>query len=442
MNDLFEKAPIPKAYFHLALPVVLGMVASMIYNLADTFFVAQTGNADLVAGIALGSPLFSFMLAIGDIFGLGGSAVISRALGKHHYEQSARISSFCFYIAIALSLVITALLLVFEQPILGLLGATAATRPYISDFYRILVLGSTFIIVSLVPGNIIRTEGLAQLSMIATISGTVLTIILDPLFLFGFHWGASGVAFANVLGYAVNTGLLVLFMRRTKTLSLAPKLAHVSRPDFKAVVAVGIPASLTNLTQSFGMMILNSYLAAYGAQAVAAMGIVQKIYMVVMMVMVGFAFGAQPLIGYTYGAKNWDRLRATLRFDLKIEGGYASICAIILMLFAPQLIKLFMNQAAIISMGTHMLRAMLLTTPLVGFILVFTTVFQSIGVAMSALTMALSRQAVLLGLAIVILAQLFGLTGIIWAQPVADVLTCLIGWALYHQAFKAIRTAA
>lgn len=442
MNDLFEKAPIPKAYFHLALPVVLGMVASMIYNLADTFFVAQTGNADLVAGIALGSPLFSFMLAIGDIFGLGGSAVISRALGKHHYEQSARISSFCFYIAIALSLVITALLLVFEQPILGLLGATAATRPYISDFYRILVLGSTFIIVSLVPGNIIRTEGLAQLSMIATISGTVLTIILDPLFLFGFHWGASGVAFANVLGYAVNTGLLVLFMRRTKTLSLAPKLAHVSRPDFKAVVAVGIPASLTNLTQSFGMMILNSYLAAYGAQAVAAMGIVQKIYMVVMMVMVGFAFGAQPLIGYTYGAKNWDRLRATLRFDLKIEGGYASICAIILMLFAPQLIKLFMNQAAIISMGTHMLRAMLLTTPLVGFILVFTTVFQSIGAAMSALTMALSRQAVLLGLAIVILAQLFGLTGIIWAQPVADVLTCLIGWAFYHQAFKAIRTAA
>ncbi|WP_457592030.1 MATE family efflux transporter [Lactiplantibacillus pentosus] len=392
--------------------------------------------------MALGSPLFSFMLAIGDIFGLGGSAVISRALGKHHYEQSARISSFCFYIAIALSLVITALLLVFEQPILGLLGATAATRPYISDFYRILVLGSTFIIVSLVPGNIIRTEGLAQLSMIATISGTVLTIILDPLFLFGFHWGASGVAFANVLGYAVNTGLLVLFMRRTKTLSLAPKLAHVSRPDFKAVVAVGIPASLTNLTQSFGMMILNSYLAAYGAQAVAAMGIVQKIYMVVMMVMVGFAFGAQPLIGYTYGAKNWDRLRATLRFDLKIEGGYASICAIILMLFAPQLIKLFMNQAAIISMGTHMLRAMLLTTPLVGFILVFTTVFQSIGAAMSALTMALSRQAVLLGLAIVILAQLFGLTGIIWAQPVADVLTCLIGWALYHQAFKAIRTAA
>lgn len=442
MNDLFEKAPIPKAYMQLALPVVLGMVASMIYNLADTFFVAQTGNANLVAGVALGSPLFSFMLAVGDIFGLGGSAVISRALGKHDYQLSARISSFCFYVAIALSFVLTAILLFFEDPILGWLGATSATRPYIADFYRILVLGSTFIIVSLVPGNIIRTEGLAQLSMIATISGTILTIILDPLFLFVFHWGASGVAFANVLGFAVNTGLLIIFMRRAKSLSLAPRLAHVSRPDFKAVVAVGIPASLTNLTQSVGMMILNSYLAAYGAQAVAAMGIVQKIYLVVMMVMVGFAFGAQPLIGYTFGAKNWERLRATLRFDLKIEGGYALVCAVILMLFAPQLIKLFMTQPAIVSMGTVMLRAMLLTTPLVGFILVFTTVFQSVGAAMSALIMALSRQAVLLGLAIVILAQLFGLNGIIWAQPVADVLTCLIGWFLYRRAFANIRLTA
>ena len=437
MNDLFEKAPIPKAYMQLALPVVLGMVASMIYNLADTFFVAQTGNADLVAGIALGSPLFTFMLAVGDIFGLGGSAVISRALGKHDYNQSARVSSFCFYVAIALSLVLTGLLLIFEAPILNLLGATAATRPYVADFYRFLVIGSTFIIVSLVPGNIIRTEGLAQFSMIATISGTILTIILDPLFLFVFHWGASGVAFANVLGFAVNTGLLVLFMRRAKSLSLAPKQARISRPAFKAVIAVGIPASLTNLTQSFGMMLLNSYLAAYGAQAVAAMGIVQKIYMVVMMVMVGFAFGAQPLIGYTYGAKNWDRLRATLRYDLKIEGGYALICAIILMTFAPQLIKLFMTQTAIVSMGTVMLRAMLITTPLVGFILVFTTVFQSVGAGTSALIMALSRQAVLLGLAIVILGYLFGLSGIIWAQPVADVLTCLIGWALYRRTFNA-----
>lgn len=433
MDELFEKAPIPKVYMKLALPVVLGMVAAMVYNLADTFFVAQTGNADLVAGIALGSPLFTFMLAVGDIFGLGGSAVISRVLGKHDYAASAKISSFCFYIAIGLSLILTVVLLVFETPILHLLGATKATQPYLADFYRILVLGSTFIIVSLVPGNIIRTEGLAKLSMIATLSGTVLTIILDPIFLFVCHWGASGVAFANVLGYVVNTSLLVIFMRRAKTLSLAPKVAHVSGATFRDIIGVGIPASLTNLAQTFGMMVLNSYLAAYGAQAVAAMGIVQKIYSIVMMVMIGFAFGAQPLIGYNFGAKNWPRLKAILRYDMKIEAGYAFICALILIIFAPQLIKLFMAQKTIVAMGTLMLRAMLITTPLVGLILVFTTVFQSVGASMSALVMALSRQAVIFAIAIVILAQLFGMNGIIWAQAVADGLTFIIGWLLYRQ---------
>ncbi|MCH4056911.1 MAG: MATE family efflux transporter [Lactobacillaceae bacterium] len=433
MDELFEKAPIPKVYMQLALPVVLGMVAAMVYNLADTFFVAQTGNADLVAGIALGSPLFTFMLAIGDIFGLGGSAVISRVLGKHDYAESGRISSFCFYIAIALSIILTILLLIFEAPILHLLGATKATQPYLADFYRVLVLGAIFIIVSLVPGNIIRTEGLAKFSMIATLSGTILTIILDPIFLFVCHWGASGVAFANVLGYVVNTGLLIIFMRKAKTLSLAPKAAHVSAPTFRAIIGVGIPASLTNLAQTFGMMVLNSYLAAYGAQAVAAMGIVQKIYSIVMMVMIGFAFGAQPLIGYNFGAKNWPRLKAILRYDMKIEAGYAFICVLILIIFAPQLIKLFMAQKAIVSMGTLMLRAMLFTTPLVGLILVFTTVFQSVGASMSALVMALSRQAVIFAIAIVVLAQLFGMNGIIWAQAVADGLTFIIGWGLYRK---------
>ncbi len=433
MDDLFEKAPIPKAYMQLALPVVLGMLASMIYNLADTFFVAQTGNANLVAGIALGSPLFSFMLAVGDIFGLGGSAVISRVLGKRNYNLSQRISSFSLYAAIILSLILTALMLVFETPILHLLGANAATMPYIRDFYHVMTLGSTFIIVSLVPGNIIRTEGLAKLSMVATLSGTLLTLILDPLFLFVCHWGAAGVAFANVLGYVVNTGLLIYFMRGAKKLSISPKLAHISRKIIWAVVSIGIPASITNFTQSFGMMLLNNYLAGYGANAVAAMGIAQKVYLVVMMIMIGFAFGAQPLIGYNYGAGNHARLREILRFDMLIEAGYAFICASILMLLAPHLIAAFLNQPTIVTQGTLMLRALLITTPFIGLILVFTTVFQSVGAPFSALIMALSRQAVIFAVALIVLSHFFGLAGVIWVQAIADIVTFLIGYSLYRR---------
>ncbi len=434
LDQLFARAPVPKVYMKIALPVVLGMVASMVYNLADTFFVAQTGNANLVAGIALGTPLFSFMLAIGDIFGLGGSAAISRLLGKKEHIQSAHLSSYCFYSSIVLSLVLTVLMLVFERPILGVMGVTSQTYSYAADFYRMLAIGAVFIIVSLVPGNIIRTEGLATKSMIATLTGTILTIILDPIFLFIFHWGALGVGLANVLGYVVNTSMLVYFMiKDTQILSLSLKKVRVSRKAIREILSIGIPASLTNFMQSFGVMLLNNYLAPYGSDAIAAMGIVLKIYMVVMLIMVGFAFGAQPLIGYNYGSGDRARFKAVVKFDFLVEVVYALICAVILMIFAPQLMALFMHNASIIRMGTIMLRLLLMTAPLIGAILVFTTIFQSAGKAVGALVMSISRQGVIFGIVIVILAAWFGYTGVIIAQPVADVLTFIIGFWLYKQ---------
>lgn len=438
MDHLFAEAPVPKAYMHLALPVVLGMVASMVYNLADTFFVAQTGNADLVAGVTLGAPLFSFMLAVGDIFGLGGSALLSRLLGKGQRAQVRALSSFCLYAAIALSLVITALLLGFKQPILTLLGATAATREYAGAFYTMLAGGAVFIIVSLVPGNIIRTEGLAKQSMIATLAGTALTIVLDPIFLFGLHWGASGVGLANVLGYALNTGLLLWFTQtKAQYLSIAPHVAKASRQALGAILAIGIPASLTNFMQSLGTMLLNQRLAVHGADAVAAMGIAQKVYMIVMLIMVGFAFGAQPLIGYNFGAKAHQRLGAILRFDFKVEIGYAVVAAAALMLLAPQIVALFMNQPAIVRMGGLMMRALLITTPFIGAILVFTTVFQSVGQPLGALIMAIARQGVIFAVVLWLLPQWLGFDGIVWAQAVSDLLTCAVGYGLYRRSQKA-----
>lgn len=433
MDELFAHAPVPKAYMHLALPVVLGMVASMVYNLVDTFFVAQTGNADLVAGVTLGAPLFSFMLALGDIFGLGGSALLSRLLGNGKRAQVRALSSFCLYAAVALSLVITALLLGFKQPILTLLGATAATREYAGAFYTMLAGGATFIIVSLVPGNIIRTEGLAKQSMIATVAGTALTIVLDPLFLFGFHWGAGGVGLANVLGYALNTGLLLWFTQtQAQYLSIAPRVAKASPHALGAILAIGIPASLTNFMQSLGTMLLNQRLAAHGANAVAAMGIAQKVYMIVMLIMVGFAFGAQPLIGYNFGAKARQRLNEILRFDFRVEIGYALVAAGVLILLAPQIVALFMNQPTIVAMGSLMLRALLITTPFIGAILVFTTVFQSVGQSLGALIMAVARQGVIFAVVLWLLPQWFGFAGIVWAQAVSDLLTCAIGYGLYR----------
>lgn len=437
LEDLFENAPIKHVYFKISLPVVMGMLASMIYNLADTFFVAQTGNTNLVAGITVCTPLFMFMLAVGDIFGIGGSSVISRLFGQKKHEQSERTSSACFYYSIILGIIITVCLLLFEKPILRLLGATHSTLPYATAFYRVYVVGSPIVITSLTPTNLIRTEGLAKQSMLATVYGIALSLILDPIFLFGFKWGAAGVALSNLLGYTLELGYLIYYtIRDCHYININFHLAHVSWKEFKEVLAIGIPGSITNLMQSFGIALLNNFLASYGSSQVAAMGITQKISSVVILVMVGFAFGAQPLIGYNYGAKNVKRFKEALDFDLLIEVGYAIVFSVVLMLIAPFLIKIFMNKPIIVSVGSYMLRVCLTTTPFIGAILVFTTVFQSAGKAWSAFTMSFARQGAVYLVTMVVCSTVFGFHGVVWAQPVADVITFFIGWMLYRGEFR------
>ena len=198
-NEIFEKMPVPKAYFKIALPVVIGMVVSLVYNLADTWFIAQTGKTELVAGVSLCAPIFTMMVAFSDIFGLGGSTLISRLLGKKEKEQVAKVSAFAIYGAIGFGILTAVVLLAFRTPILGLLGASADTMEYASAYYFWLALGAPAIILNVVPGNLLRTEGLAESSMICTVIGAVVNIVLDPIFIFQLGMGAGGAALATVL---------------------------------------------------------------------------------------------------------------------------------------------------------------------------------------------------------------------------------------------------
>lgn len=433
MDELFSTAPVKRVYFKLALPVVLGMITTMIYNLADTMFVAKTGDPRLVAGVTLGAPLFMFMLAVSDIFGLGGSSVVSRLLGEKKPDLAKRVSSFCMYGGIVAGLLLTVILLAFEHPILNLLGAKPATYDAAAAFYRVLSLGAVFIVFSIIPQNLIRTEGLANQAMIASMTGTILAIILDPIFLFIFKWGAAGVALANVIGFVLTDLLLVYFVaKRARIINLDIHRARIDGRTTRDVIAIGIPGSITNFAQTFGMALLNSSLAMYGTDMVAAMGITQKIYGVVTMVIVGFAFGSQPLVGYNYGARQWKRLREILRFDFLVQVCYALVVGSVLLIFARPLTALFMNQPAIVNAGSYMLLATLVTTPLVGLILVYTTVFQSIGNALGAFIISISRQGIIYWIALELLKHSFGYHGIVWAQAVSDIVTCLIGYGLYR----------
>lgn len=434
MDKLFENTSIKRAYFILALPVVMSMAVTIIYNMVDTFFVAKTGNPTLVAGVSQGAPIFTLMIAIGDIFGLGGSSVISRLFGERRDKTARYISGYCFYASITCGLVVTALMFIFQAPVLHMLGASPATWKYAREYYLVIAGGATFIIFGLSPNNILRTEGLAPQAMIASITGTGINVVLNPIFIFTCGLGAAGSALATVVSNVIADVLMVYYLRtKSKKLTTSIRETKISGKLQREIYAIGIPASVTNIMVTFATALTNRYLIAYGANSVAAMGIAMKVNTVIIMVMVGFAFGAQPLIGYTYGARDERRFRETLRFDLGVVAGLALVLTVLMMVFAPQIIRLFMRDPEIVREGTGMLRWLASSTTIAGIIMVLTTTFQSMGKATPAFWLSFSRQGLIFLIAIVVLSYFFGYTGVLAAQACADVLTLVLAAFLYHK---------
>ena len=430
-NALFETTPVPKAFLTLALPVVMSKIISMIYNMVDIYFIGRTGNANLVAGVSICAPVFLLMVSLGDLFGLGGSSVMSRLFGQKKDEDGKRVSSFTFYSAIATGVLITEIMLIFQTPILHMLGAEGEVLSYAAEYYIWIALGAPFVILTLIPTNQLRTEGLANIAMIGSIVGSVVNIVLDPVFIFGLGMGAGGAAIATVLGNIVTDIIFVVCIRKkSQKLTVDIKMAKVDLAIVGAVFAIGLPSSLNNLMNSFGTALLNRGLASYGADKVAAMGIASKVNMMVAMIMIAFAFGAQALIGYNYGARNRARLREILKFDLLVQMLIAIAGGALLMIFAPSMIRLFMNDAVIVEAGTLILRRMLLGLPFTGIFLVCSTLFMSAGKSLPTLIMSLSRQGIVFAAVLFILSRTLGYTGVITAQPVADMLSALLAVAL------------
>lgn len=431
-NELFETVPVHKAYFKFALPVVFSMVISLVYNMVDTYFIAQTGNTDLVAGVSLGAPVFTLMIALGDIFGLGGSSVISRLFGQKLDDDGKRLSVFCFYAAFLCGIVITVVMLLFRQPLLHLLGADADTMVYASQYYTYIVLGAPFIIVSFTPSNLLRTEGFATASMTGTILGSVVNMILDPVFISVLGLGAAGAAIATVIGNICADIFFVWFLlKKSKRLSVNPAGFYITSAEIGQILAIGIPASITNLMQSLGIAMTNRYLLPYGNEKVAAMGIVMKVNMIAVLILVGFAFGGQPLIGYNYGAKNKARLREILRFCYGFECSMAALLTVILSLAAPAMIGIFMQDASIIAAGVPMLRMQLIGMVFVAIVLVSTCTFQSAGKAGGAFLLSVTRQGVIFAIVIFIASRVFGYSGVLLSQAVSDALTAVLAVVLF-----------
>ncbi len=436
-NEIFEKSPIPKAVFTLAIPTVLSMLVTIIYNMADTFFVGQTNDANQVAAVSLTMPLFSIFMACGNLFGMGGSSFISRSMGQGDKKKAGNISSFCFYACILFGLIMGAVFLIFMTPILKIIGASPETEDFAREYTTWIAGGAVLVVLANSLSNIVRSEGAAKDAMIGMMIGTVVNIILDPIMILetiqiksfsipGLGMGVGGAAFATLLGNLCSVLYYVFYIiKKSEILSISIKDVRISEGIAKNVFIIGIPASFNNLLMSLSNIILNNQLAGYGDDAVAAMGVALKANMLVVFLQMGIAMGIQPLVGYNFGAGNYKRMKDVMKFAALCTIIIGSVLTAVYFFNAESIIKIFIDDNEVIEYGTKMIRALQLSGPVIGIMFVFTFTFQAIGKAIPSLILSVSRQGLVYIPAVIILNKIIGIDGIIYSQPMSDI-ACLI----------------
>lgn len=434
---LFENTSIPRAYFALTVPTVLSKLVMMIYTLADTWFIAATENAALVVAVSICAPLTTTFAAIGDIWGVGGSSLVSRLFGKGDAEKANRVSALCIWGALLCGIVLAAVMLVFAGPILRLLGADAETYDFALQYYRIMALGAPAIVLSVVPMHMLRTEGLASQAMVGTMigSGVHVAVLLAAMIL-GKN-GPAVVAIAMVGGYgATLLSYLWNMIRKCSYCSASAKNLPGSAVHLQPVMSIGIPSALTTLLQGFAMTVTNRCLLTYGADPVAAYSIAIKLVSLVYTFQSGFAFGAQPLIGYHYSKEGSGRLKDILKFNYGFTIAVSAVTLAVFWIFAPQLMAMFLSDEKIVLLGADVIRRYALGFIFSGCILVSTTVFRAAGKAREAFILAIGRQGVFYVGILLIANTLFGYTGAITAQTLADFLTVVLAVILLKRVSK------
>ena len=442
MNDkksleMFSEAPVHKAVLNNALPAMLAMLMVLVYNLADTFFIGQTHDALQVAAVSIATPIFLIFMAVGTIFGVGGTSVISRAMGEGRTEYAKKVSSFCMWSSVVIGVILAAIMLIFTDPILSLVGASSETSGYAGIYLRIVACCGPFVLISNCYSNVVRAEGESGKAVMGQLIGNLLNVILDPIFILVFGWNIAGAAIATVIGNLFGAGYYIIYLI-TKSHSLSIKLKDFTMKEgvAKNVFAIGIPAALGTLLMSVSQIIINSQMAEYGDMAIAAMGVAMKVVMITGMVSMGIGQGVQALLGYCVGAKLWDRFKSVLRFSLIFALGLSVVLTGLCYIFTNQIVSAFLTDAAAFDYAVTFARILLCTSFLMGVLYVLTNALQAMGAATEALVINVSRQGIVFIPAVYILKALLGITGVIWAQPVADFVSLFVTVILYVQTSK------
>ncbi len=441
--EILETMPVYKAIWTLAIPTMLAMLIQVIYNMADTFFIGKLNEPNMVAAIAIAFPIFMIIQAFGNIFAIGGASLISRSLGKGENVNAIQAGAISFWSALAVCIFVTIMGLLFVEPILYICGASENTIGFAKSYMTIMLLGSPFIGMQMTMSGLLRSEGATKESMIGMMIGSILNIVLDPILILWLGMGVSGAALATTIGNLLGFLYFINFyVKKHSIISISPKHYSFNLKVYADIFKIGIPASLGMILMSIGFAVANVFAAGFGDDVVAANGVVFRITSIAIMLTMGLAFGCQPLMGYSYGAKNYTRLLETIKRAILIGTMICSILAILFYIFADVWIRVFINDAVVIDLGVRIIRVFALAIPFLGTQMVLMTMFQALGKAAQSLIISLGRQGLFFIPTLIIFSSLWGFNGFVFAQPVSDVATTLLSLTLFLIMKKKLQASA
>jgi putative MATE family efflux protein len=439
--EMMTTEPIERLVVRQAIPAIIIMMVSGMYNMADTYFVSSLGTS-AVAAVGVSFSLMNVIQAVGLFFGYGAGNFISRALGARKAEDAGKMAATGFFSAFIAGVVIAVLGTIFLDPLARLLGSTGTILPYARDYLRFILLAAPFMVSSLMLNNLLRYQGRPVFGMIGMATGAVINICLDPLFIFVFHLGVTGAALATMISQTVSCVLLfVAGCSRGGNVRILPRNFSPSPAKYKEMLSGGTPSLLQQGVASLSAVLLNHAAGAYGDEVIAAISIVNRVFLLSGSAVIGFGQGFQPVCGFNYGAKRYDRVKKAFRFCLRLSTVLLVIIAAVCFVLAPDIIAFFReDDQQVISVGALALRAQCFSFPLIGWILLVDFMLQTMGKGIPASVLAFSRQGLFLIPLRFILVPPLGVLGIQICTPIADFLTFLLSLPLgIHALHKDLR---
>ena len=439
-TEIFENAPVPKAVFTNIIPSVVSMIMVLVYNLADTFFIGQTRNALMVAAVSLATPAFLFFMAVGMLFGVGGTSLISRMLGQGRRREAGNACSFCLWTGTAVGVVGMTVILVASDAVCALVAGAAQpeTLAYVKQYIMIVALGVPFLVISNIFSTIIRAEGKANKAMIGMILGNVANIVLDPVMILFFGWNVAGAAVATVIGNVLSAGFYIIhFVSGRSMLTIRLREYRAGGKIATGVMAIGIPASLNSVLMSTSNVLINKLMVGHGDMAVAGLGVAMKVNMVAVMLLIGVGTGVQPLLGYNFGAGNRRRFVSILRFSLILALSLSLVMTAICYLGAGPMVNAFLEQPEAYDYGMKFARTLIISGPVLGILFVMINTIQAMGAAIPSMILSISRQGLLYIPVLFTFHAIFGSAEmLVMAQPVTDYMAVILSVILSIVAFR------